>query len=114
MSLLLYVGEQHLRCVMRALDGNVARAENIADVLRINSEVIKGIKETTYRHHSALQPIAFMAAWLRGRHETTGHQTPYAESEPHASWWSLVFAVDLNTGGNNRPLAEKIAEKHTG
>ena len=99
---------------MRALNGNVARAENIAKVLRIMPEVINEIKTITYRNLSALWPTAFMAAWLRGRHEITGHQTPYAESEPHASWWSLVFAVDLNTGGNNRVLAESIAKNHKG
>ena len=101
---------------MRALDGNVYRAENIGEVLRIRPEVIKEIKET---YHSALQPIAFMAAWLRGRHDTTGFQAPYnflrlPESERHASWWILVFGVDLNTGGDNRPLAESIAKNYKG
>ena len=102
---------------MRALNGNVARAENIADVLRIMPVVINEIKTITYRNHSALWPIAFMAAWLRGRHDNTGFQAPYTllpESERHASWWSLVFAVDLNTGGNNRVLAESIAKNHKG
>ena len=85
----LYSDEEHIRSVMRALDGNVDKAENIAEVLRISPAVINGIKQTTYRNHPALQPIAFMAAWLRGRHETTGSQAPYTslpESERHASW----------------------------
>ena len=102
---------------MRALDGNVGRAKDIAEVLRIMPEVIKGIMETTYRNHPALQPIAFMVAWLRGQHGKSGFQAPYTflpESERHASWWSLVFAVDIRTGGNNRPLAEKIAKNHRG
>ena len=101
---------------MRALGGKVGRAKNIADVLRINSDVIDEIK-TTYSSHRPLWPIAFMAAWLRGEHDKIGLQAPYTflpESERHASWWSLVFAVDLNTGGNKRVLAESIAKNHRG
>ena len=109
-----YTGEGDLRSVMRALDGNVDRAENIAAVLRIKSKVIKEIKETTYRNHPALWPIASMTAWLRGRHDKTGYQSPYTDTEPHASWWSLVFAVDLRTGGDNRDLARSIAENYKG
>ena len=82
-------------------------ASNWKDVglaLRLDPDTLNDIEADCRDVKSCLREV--LAKWLKKSYNTTRYGPP--------SWELLVAAVTHPAGGNNRALAEQIAEKHNG
>ena len=73
--------------------------------LRLEPRDLKAICEAYPNESDSAQALEdVLLLWLDRKYD--------AEKYGHPTWQMLVAAVDKETGGNNRELAKKIADRH--